>query len=345
MFVLRPVRCSDTVFSHGQAHPQPQREGAKTIVIIYNSGMVSGDARLRASWLPDLQLLIDQQLLAIFTCANDYLDLAGERKLMQDLGAQDKLYPRRCPFAAASVLHPEGRRECWNQANSFVYAIQGRANGKAAAPPHCAAGAAARQACAGSESAAMAQRGESHRSSTARAKRPCAPAGHIAHQATCTASAAERIAAGAGAKPSAGALAPFITAANDGLSSGGAHADSKALISAFAADTSRAQINEPPCHATPVMLPNFVSLELTAREAIVAVRLDAGVAPSAVSVQSTCEGSKLEICVPGRGAETVPLPGWLCSKAVAKGSKRRQMLTIRVPRAPGVGEGVSAQWN
>ena len=324
-----------------QAHPQPQREGATTVVIVYNSGMASGDARLRASWLPDLQLLLDQQLLAIFTCANDYLDLAGERKLMQDLGAQYKLYPRRCPFAAASVLHPEGRRECWNQANSFVYAIQGRANAKAAAPLDSTAGSAAGQACTESESTARAQRDKSHTSSTARAKCPCAPADHLAHQAACCDSAAEPNAGGAGAKPSAGAVAPFITSANDGLPSGGAQASSKAFGSAFAVDTSRAQINESPGHATPVMLPNFVSLELTAREAIVAVRLDAGVAPSAVSVQSTCEGSKLEICVPGHGAVTVPLPGWLCSKAVAKGSKRRQTLTIRVPRAPDVGQAVS----
>jgi hypothetical protein len=94
--------------------------------MVYNSGMASGDHALRVSWSTDIQYLLDTNLLAIFTCANDYLDLAGERKTMEDLFANYVLYPRRCAFAAMSVFHPVGRKDAWNQANSFVYAIQGQ---------------------------------------------------------------------------------------------------------------------------------------------------------------------------------------------------------------------------
>lgn len=88
--------------------------------------MASGDARLQESWRRDVETLLDTGLLAIFTCANDYLDLRNERALMSSLGALFLLEPRENPFAAATTLHPPGNREEYTRANAFMYAVRGR---------------------------------------------------------------------------------------------------------------------------------------------------------------------------------------------------------------------------
>jgi hypothetical protein len=87
--------------------------------------MASGDAKLQASWRRDVEYILDSNLLTIFTCASDKLDLASEVKLMKTLDACYKLYPRRNAFAAITTYHPEGRREEYTNANAFIYAVQG----------------------------------------------------------------------------------------------------------------------------------------------------------------------------------------------------------------------------
>ena len=44
---------------------------------VFNPGMASGDAALRASWAADLDELLDRQFTCIFTCASDHTDLKG----------------------------------------------------------------------------------------------------------------------------------------------------------------------------------------------------------------------------------------------------------------------------
>lgn len=94
----------------------------------FNTGFGSGDDRLKASWIVDLKRLLDLELLAMFTCANDHSDLAGERQIMEGtLDAKYVLYPRRSPFSAVTTTHAPGRQaDTWACANSFVYAIKGR---------------------------------------------------------------------------------------------------------------------------------------------------------------------------------------------------------------------------
>lgn len=102
-------------------------DGETTIVIAYNSGMGSGDQKLQDSWSKDVAFLLDQDILCLFTCANDYMDVPGEMKVMQGHGACFLMEPCSCPFGAMSVFVPEGDdKSLTTQANSFVYAVKGR---------------------------------------------------------------------------------------------------------------------------------------------------------------------------------------------------------------------------
>ena len=110
-----------------QAHPCSSGKNETTIVVAYNSGMGSGDRKLQDSWSADVAFLLDQDVLCLFTCANDYMDVPGEREVMNKHDARFLLEPCTCPFAAMTVLVPEGpHSHCTTQANSFVYAVKGR---------------------------------------------------------------------------------------------------------------------------------------------------------------------------------------------------------------------------
>jgi hypothetical protein len=110
-----------------QAHPaSPGATDELTIVIAYNSGMGSGDKALQASWSKDAAFLLDEDILCLFTCANDYMDVPGEVKVLQHQRAHFLLEPCPCPFAAMTVLVPETQSMQTTQANSFVYAVKGR---------------------------------------------------------------------------------------------------------------------------------------------------------------------------------------------------------------------------
>jgi hypothetical protein len=111
-----------------QAHPcSPGATNETTIVVAYNSGMGSGDQKLQASWSTDVAFLLDQDILCLFTCANDYMDVPGEVRVMQQHQARFMIAPCPCPFAAMTVLVPEGSQShCTTQANSFAYAVKGR---------------------------------------------------------------------------------------------------------------------------------------------------------------------------------------------------------------------------
>lgn len=89
--------------------------------------MGSGDQKLRKSWSMDVAFLLDQDILCFFTCANDYMDVPGDLKVMQQHNARFLLEPCACPFAAMTVLVAEGPdSHCTTQANSFVYAVRGK---------------------------------------------------------------------------------------------------------------------------------------------------------------------------------------------------------------------------
>jgi hypothetical protein len=117
-----------------QEHMPRGSRAELVMIIVYNSGMASGDAKLQTSWRSDVEYILDQNLLTIFTCASDKLDLANEVKLMKRLGACYQLYPRKNAFAALTTYHPEGKREDTTNANAFIYAVQGR-NNKPHEPP------------------------------------------------------------------------------------------------------------------------------------------------------------------------------------------------------------------
>lgn len=97
------------------------------VVYIPNPGFGSGDAGLRASWVPELEFLLEHNLGIIVSCANDYLDLKGEQKVLKRLGARVVVAPKESPFNAVTEAQgEEGREGSWSCANSFVYAVRGR---------------------------------------------------------------------------------------------------------------------------------------------------------------------------------------------------------------------------
>jgi hypothetical protein len=106
----------------------PSPSGCTTIVIVYNSGLGSGDNALRESWLPDVKYLLDLDIPCIFTCANDYMDVPGEVDVMRQARANFLLQPCPNPFGAMTILvaEGEGNSECTTQANAYVYAVKGR---------------------------------------------------------------------------------------------------------------------------------------------------------------------------------------------------------------------------
>uniref|UniRef100_A0A061SFL9 Mitochondrial splicing suppressor protein 51 n=1 Tax=Tetraselmis sp. GSL018 TaxID=582737 RepID=A0A061SFL9_9CHLO len=111
-------------------------EGRSPILVGFNTGLGSGDGPLRSSWLGDLRMVLERNLLMVLTCANDHTDLRAEREVIEkDLGAHYALFPRRSPFNAVTTTHLPGRQDdTWACANSIVYAIQGYEAGKALPP-------------------------------------------------------------------------------------------------------------------------------------------------------------------------------------------------------------------
>lgn len=104
-----------------------QDGSSKLIAIGYNTGMASGDEKLKLSWKADVQELLQQNILTIFTCANDHSDLKCENKLMATAHAEYVLLPRKNLFSAVTTLHPPGQQATgWYSANAFIYAVQGK---------------------------------------------------------------------------------------------------------------------------------------------------------------------------------------------------------------------------
>lgn len=65
----------------------------------------AGFRALTKSWMPDLAAALDTGWPAVFTCANDYSDLAGETAIFEEvLPAQFVLTPRVSPFKAITVV-------------------------------------------------------------------------------------------------------------------------------------------------------------------------------------------------------------------------------------------------
>ncbi len=110
-----------------RAGAAPDAASPKVLVVGFNTGMASGDQRLRASWAADLQRVLAHGWVAVFTCANDHADLKGERAIMEKElpGVRYVLFPRKNPFAAVTVLHPPGQRDsAWYCANAYAYAVR-----------------------------------------------------------------------------------------------------------------------------------------------------------------------------------------------------------------------------
>jgi len=116
---------------------EPQHGPDNTLVVGFNTGMGSGLYPLMSSWLPDLLALLRHGFVAVFSCANDYSDLTGELMVFHELlGANVILPPRRNPFKAATVVREDAREQCeWSCSSSFLYAVQGRAEGASPLPP------------------------------------------------------------------------------------------------------------------------------------------------------------------------------------------------------------------
>ena len=105
--------------------------GADTVICGFNTGFGSGVAKLMESWSLDLVALIRSRVPAIFTCANDYSDLAGESAIMGEiLGANYLLQGVPSPFKAVTVMKAEDQSlsadRSWSCSSSFVYAVQGQ---------------------------------------------------------------------------------------------------------------------------------------------------------------------------------------------------------------------------
>jgi hypothetical protein len=112
-------------------------QGASTIIVGFNTGAGSGVAKLMQSWSLDLVAVIKSGLPAVFTCANDYSDLAGETVIMKHvLGAKFLLEGTPSPFKAVTVLKTEDgdSDNSWSCSSCFTYCVQGQRDATGSAP-------------------------------------------------------------------------------------------------------------------------------------------------------------------------------------------------------------------
>jgi hypothetical protein len=117
----------------------PEGSGANTIIVGFNTGSGSGVAKLMQSWSLDLVAVVNSGLPAIFTCANDYSDLAGETVIMKNiLGAKFLLEGTPSPFKAVTVLKTEeGKADSdgsWSCSSCFAYCVQGQRDATSSSP-------------------------------------------------------------------------------------------------------------------------------------------------------------------------------------------------------------------
>ena len=98
-----------------------------TFFIGYNPGFGSGYDLLLNSWSVDLVALINQNCPVIFTQANDYSDLRGEKRVLEVILEGKAKYinePEANPFRAATHYHEEGKKEqSWSCSSTHFYAI------------------------------------------------------------------------------------------------------------------------------------------------------------------------------------------------------------------------------
>ncbi|KAL1521167.1 hypothetical protein AB1Y20_022720 [Prymnesium parvum] len=115
---------------------EPHLTAANTLLVGFNTGMGSGLFPLMRSWLPDLLLVLSRRIVALFTCANDYSDLAGELLVWRTLlRARLALPPVENPFRAATVVREDSRAACeWSCSSCYYYAVCGAEEG-ARLPP------------------------------------------------------------------------------------------------------------------------------------------------------------------------------------------------------------------
>jgi hypothetical protein len=109
----------------------PGEPGASTIIAGFNTGSGSGVAKLMQSWSLDLVAVVNSGLPAVFTCANDYSDLAGETVIMKNiLGAKFLLDGAPSPFKAVTVLKTDQSKadsdNSWSCSSCFAYCVQGQ---------------------------------------------------------------------------------------------------------------------------------------------------------------------------------------------------------------------------
>lgn len=344
-----------------QTHPTLAADSpaSRTVVMIFNSGMASGDALLQASWSADVATLLDRNLLTIFSCANDYADLMGETKVMAKLKAHWLLSPRKCPFAAPSVFHPPGDRSCWSQANIYVYAVQGRDSGSSAA---CMMTRSAKTADPGAALSLATKVRQQHRPSdssevfSGEAAKPTQPStlskvecqqpddDDVARDTTVAAVVDrpaddaefnllpslhhELAAASTGAAEPCGVVGLQPVCPASALLNVG---EDKPHKSAPADQISSRIVSAQCTNLGSTGLPECATLEVHGSRCVLTIALEHGVSPSSVIVQSLNGGSELLIRAPGVDTFVVRDKCWNYSKARAKGSASRRRVCITIP--------------
>jgi hypothetical protein len=112
-----------------------------TIVVGLNCGFGNWENPIHCrydllfSWLPDLYFLTGTKLPLLFTCANDYADLEGEVKVMNEImGTYFLTMPQENSFSYASTMvapnHTNDKDGGYSRGNSFWYAVQGCDKGR-----------------------------------------------------------------------------------------------------------------------------------------------------------------------------------------------------------------------
>jgi hypothetical protein len=87
---------------------RPSLSAANTMVVGFNTGMGNGLYPLMQSWLPDLVQILKREMVAVFTCANDYADLKGEVMVWKLLDANMVVGPQKSPFKAVTIVRAPG---------------------------------------------------------------------------------------------------------------------------------------------------------------------------------------------------------------------------------------------
>eukprot|EP00283_Hemiselmis_rufescens_P000992 CAMPEP_0173469494 /NCGR_PEP_ID=MMETSP1357-20121228/77392_1 /TAXON_ID=77926 /ORGANISM="Hemiselmis rufescens, Strain PCC563" /LENGTH=366 /DNA_ID=CAMNT_0014437739 /DNA_START=52 /DNA_END=1149 /DNA_ORIENTATION=+ len=132
---VRTQRIGPPCFSDFYARHKDELGPHNTLLVTFNGGFGSfvdtGNTELVWSWFDDLCDIADSKIPALFTCANDYADVAGETIIQASLiGARFVQAPTQNPYHSGSTFQGDGGGDDkWFCANHSVYVIQGSIEG------------------------------------------------------------------------------------------------------------------------------------------------------------------------------------------------------------------------